>query len=314
MSLKTLTALALIGLLFIVVLPGDQLIAQTKTKRVMAGVRFDGNTSVVSVVVQGGPADKAGIQVGDEILSADQRFVVQPADLMEALKDKREGHLTTLEVMRGGQIRFFQLQLITAVKGDVVIGEDGTPSDAPPKKGLLHEIGPELKVRQWYGIPDGVAANLNDNRGKVVCLFLFQSDCEFSLDRGLPELKAIQEEFSSDSDVIVLAIQTPFRNFEENTHATAIQLFKKLGLNGPLGHDGSVERRTVTFDAYKAYGTPWFIVLDPQGVVHYNDSSLPIDEARVLFESLKAKTTDKPVVSKPAQPSTNGDAPSTSRQ
>lgn len=259
----------------------------------MSGVRFDGNTSVVSFVVKGGPADKAGILIGDEILSVGESFVVQPNDLMTALKNKRAGDVVVLEIKRGSEVRFFELSLIDAVEGDVVIGEDGAVSPLP-KLGILNELAPELTVEQWYDIPEGASARLKDNRGKVVCMLLFQTDCEFSLRRGLPQFKAVQDEFSDDPQVFMMAIQTPFRNFDDNTHGAAIQLFNKLNLKGPLGHDGSAQRRTVTYDVYKAYGTPWFIVLDKNGIVHFNDSTLPIKEARKMFGNLKTAQTESP--------------------
>ena len=50
--------------------------------------------------------------------------------------------------------------------------------------GLLNELAPELTVQQWSGLPQGISARLKNNRGKVICMLLFQTDCEFSLQRG----------------------------------------------------------------------------------------------------------------------------------
>lgn len=277
---------------------GTWLNAQS-SKRVMTGVRFDGNTAVISVVVEGGPADRAGIQVGDEIISAGEKFIVQSADLVETLKDKVAGDVVRLEIRRGDEFMFFDLKLIDAVKGDVVIGEDGTVKAAPVKLGILNELGPELTVDQWWGMSEGEIARLKENRGKVICLMLFQTDCRHSRRYGLPELKKIQEQFASDPDVLVLAIQTPFQSFELNTFGAAQELFEKMGLTGPMGHNGTADKKSVTFSNYKALGTPWFIVMDKQGIVRYNDSSLPLEEAIVLFEQLKAGKVPKPKAEQP---------------
>ena len=177
--------LLLTGLVMTPLAMTSELLGQTDVaiasnpNRVMVGVRFDGNTSIVSFVVQGSPADRAGIKIGDEILSAGEKFVLQPFDLMAALDSNKPGDVVKLEVKRGSEFRFFDLALIRAVKGDVVIERDGKVSEAP-RMGLLNELGPELKVQQWSGLPEGFSALLKNHRGKVVCMLLFQADCEFS--------------------------------------------------------------------------------------------------------------------------------------
>ena len=255
--------------------------------RVMAGVRFDGKTSVVSVVVEGGPADLAGIHVGDEILSIDEKFILQPVDVIFALNGRVAGERVRLEVRRDNQFLFFDLTLINAVNGDTVITSDGKAVPAPIKPAILNELAPELTLDNWHGWSGDTPPRLREMKGRVICLLLFQSDCEFSRRFGVPQFKQLHARFADDPMVQFLAIQTPFRNFEANTRQAGIRMFNVMNVDIPLSHDGSAEKRTVTYDAYRAPGTPWIVVIDKRGVVRFNDSRLPVEDGRELIAKLK---------------------------
>ncbi len=263
--------------------------AQTKEAKPRIGISLDGMTSKISAVVKGGPADSVGIQVGDVILSADDKYILQPADFRVSLYERKIGEKIRLEVMRGNQIQFFNVEIMLAVADDEIRGRDG---QVEPKLGILNELAPELTLDRWHDLPAGFTPRLKALQGKVVCLLLFQSDCPYSERHGVPQLKKIHEEFKNDDSIVTMAVHTPFRNFEENTHGAAIKMFQEMGVNVPLGHDGSAKQRSKTYDAYKAYGTPWIVVIDQEGVVRFNDSRLPIREARTLFSRLKSETAE----------------------
>ncbi|MDG2012437.1 MAG: PDZ domain-containing protein, partial [Pirellulaceae bacterium] len=139
---------------------------KSKEQRVMTGVRFDGNTSTVSMVIKGGPAAKAGIKIGDEILSVDEKYIIQPVDMLDAFANKLPGEVVKLEVRRKNQYIFFDLRLVEVRKGNVEINDDGTVKDLD-EPGLMDEPAPELAVNEWSGIPKGLSARLESNRGKV---------------------------------------------------------------------------------------------------------------------------------------------------
>lgn len=56
---------------------------------------------LVESVQEDSPADKAGIKVGDIVLSADGDDVKSSADLRTALREKKEGDSVRIEVLRG---------------------------------------------------------------------------------------------------------------------------------------------------------------------------------------------------------------------
>jgi S1-C subfamily serine protease len=58
--------------------------------------------ALVQSVVPGGPADKAGITVGDLIKTIDGKAIKEPNDLSAAISPKKPGDKVTIEVERGG--------------------------------------------------------------------------------------------------------------------------------------------------------------------------------------------------------------------
>jgi S1-C subfamily serine protease len=98
---------------------GDQIVRQGGTKQGFLGVssttvalperqrggRTQTHGLLVTGVVPGGPADAAGLLVGDVIVALDSRLVEEPEALVMLLRADRDGPASTLTVLRGGELR-----------------------------------------------------------------------------------------------------------------------------------------------------------------------------------------------------------------
>jgi len=79
---------------------GVTLVDLTPELREMYGASKDAGVLVGSVE-DGSPADKAGVHVGDIILSIDGTSIDSSSDLRHGLRDKKDGETARLEVLRG---------------------------------------------------------------------------------------------------------------------------------------------------------------------------------------------------------------------
>lgn len=78
---------------------------QELTEPLKDGLQIDGRGVLVSRVVEGSPADRAGIEKGDVITRLNSRAVESPDDLARLVRDGRAGQQVKLEIVREGRSR-----------------------------------------------------------------------------------------------------------------------------------------------------------------------------------------------------------------
>jgi S1-C subfamily serine protease len=61
--------------------------------------------------VPGGPAEEAGIEIGDVITSVDGEDVTEPSDVAAAIADNEPGDDVEIEVERGGEREKLEAEL-----------------------------------------------------------------------------------------------------------------------------------------------------------------------------------------------------------
>lgn len=166
--------------------------------------------------------------------------------------------------------------------------------------GILDQRAPELGVTQWIGASGQPLADygLHKMPGVYKLIFCFQDACPGCHLTGFPALAKVVDAFRGSTFVSFAAVQTVFEDFESNTYERMVAAQRKAALPIPFGHDAGEGRAgagSVLMHRFRNGGTPWFILVDPDGVVIYNNFRIDADK---LIASLKraqsASTSSKP--------------------
>lgn len=161
------------------------------------------------------------------------------------------------------------------------------------KYGIEGQLAPELTTDiQWIDEKgeDRMPVQLSNHQGKYKVIYGFQSWCPGCHSRGLPALKKMSEALKDNEQVVFLAIQTVFEGESINTKEKLIETQKKYDLSIPFGHDvGSAEtgNRSSTMYNYRTGGTPWFIIIDQNDKVVFNDFHLNVDKAIEFLKTVE---------------------------
>jgi len=112
-------------------------------------------------------------------------------------------------------------------------------------------------------------------------LYFFQDWCAGCHAHGFPTLVALTGKLR-DTGVGLAAIQTVFEGSDVNTFDRLRENQQRYGLRMPFGHavadPASAEAIPAIMKAYRSGGTPWFVVIGPDGRVLYDGFQLDADE------------------------------------
>src|SRR5262245_1497220 len=78
---------------------------QPLTDALREGMKYDGDGVLVSRVKEDSPADQAGIQKGDIIVSLNSRTMKSPDQLTSTIRNSKVGQNVSVTLWRGGQRR-----------------------------------------------------------------------------------------------------------------------------------------------------------------------------------------------------------------
>jgi len=163
--------------------------------------------------------------------------------------------------------------------------------DKLSKYGIEGYQAPELKVPLWIN-GDGektTPIKLEEAAGKFKVIYCFQAWCPGCHSRGLPALQKMVEALKDKDDVAFFAIQTVFEGKHANTFERMAEIQKEYDLAIPFGHDEGDEHTqniSSTMFNYRTGGTPWFIFIDQEGTVVFNDFHLNTDKAIEYLKDL----------------------------
>ncbi|MDP1605462.1 MAG: DegQ family serine endoprotease [Rhodocyclaceae bacterium] len=115
--------------------------------------------ALVAAVEKGGPADKAGVEVGDVILRFNDKSVAQSGDLPRAVGNTKPGSKATLQIWRAGASKDLSLT-VGEMPDEAASGRAsrrGKPAEAAPANRLgLVLAEPSAEQRRQLGIRHGL--------------------------------------------------------------------------------------------------------------------------------------------------------------
>lgn len=213
----------------------------------MRGVR-------ITEVIEGTPAERAGVVVGDEIVRLDGRPLITTDDLLTRLHGRKSGELVAIEVARGPRRLRMRATLAPRLEEQEIL-----------ERRLLDKPAPAFDLPIASGAGTGELARLT---GKVVVIEFLSTWCGpcKSTFRPLSEL----EQRRGPDGLVVLGIG-------DESEAALRALAGQEGISFNLLRDVGAAART----AYRVSDLPTILVIDRGGVVRYAGigAGLPLDHA-----------------------------------
>jgi serine protease Do len=108
--------------------------SQTLTAELREGLNYSGSGALVSRVVEGGPAEKAGVKSGDVIVGINTTTVASASDLSDAIRAAKVGQTISVRIVRDGQRRTLSAKLAERPEEDFEWSE-APEADAPEAPG-----------------------------------------------------------------------------------------------------------------------------------------------------------------------------------
>ena len=153
---------------------------------------------------------------------------------------------------------------------------------AQSSRGITGHPAPELDVGYWIdGSGESASFSIAENAGKWIFLKCFQNWCPGCHSSGFPTLQRFSKEFHGHPKVAIAGIQTVFEGFRTNTQDAVRELQLRYDLPVVMGHDPGDpdgDHRPDTMTKYRTGGTPWLILINPEGIVAYNDFHVDQDK------------------------------------
>ncbi len=163
------------------------------------------------------------------------------------------------------------------------IADIGLKNNSSKHLGIIGKQAPELDEFKWVDAmgKERDVIRLEKLKGKFIVIYCFQAWCPGCHSRGLPALKKLTTAFGDREDIVFLAIQTVFEGHHANTYKRMVEIQKQYDINIPFGHDAGQNQnnhRSTTMQKYRSGGTPWFIFIDKENQVVFNDFHIDIDK------------------------------------
>ena len=125
------------------------------------------------------------------------------------------------------------------------------------------KLAPALVVSEWFNSP---ALALEDLRGRVVVLEVFQMLCPGCVSHSLPQALEIEKTFTRDQ-VAVIGLHSVFEHHAAMTPTSLAAFLHEYRIGFPVAVDRALEGSSIpaTMQAYRMEGTPTTILIDRAG-------------------------------------------------
>ncbi|MEM7209444.1 MAG: TlpA disulfide reductase family protein [Pseudomonadota bacterium] len=157
------------------------------------------------------------------------------------------------------------------------------PVSSAETRGIVGQMAPELDVEFWLdGQGESGEFSMLAQRGKWVYLKCWQSWCPGCHSHGFPALKKLSDAFADEPMIVPVGLQTTFEGHMFNTGDKVRKMQLRYDLEIPMGHDPgnrNDDGYPNTMRSYRTGGTPWQVVVNPEGRVVFNGFRLDIDKA-----------------------------------
>jgi len=169
---------------------------------------------------------------------------------------------------------------------------DLTMKNKEAQYGIEGQRAPELSDEIYWVDGSGKERepiSLADYKGKFKVIYGFQAWCPGCHSQGLPSLQKMVKALDGNDNVAFFAIQTVFEGTHANTRERMLEIQKQYSLHIPFGHDvGNEMTRNVSsvMYNYRTGGTPWFIFIDQNDTVVFNDFHLDPQKAIQYLEGV----------------------------
>ncbi len=222
----------------------------------------------VKMALPGTPAQKAGIQNGDEIISINGKKVKKTTALIKEVASIGVGNTATVLLLRKG--KELRKEMVLVAKPEL---------EKIAKQKLLNQKAPDFDLEVIQGL-DKKRVSLKDFKGKTTILEFWSTTCPACISAH-PRL--VQYAAENKSKINLVSITADKKNVLKKYLGKVDKILKKKERNIVFlrSEDGKV------VGEYMSSSIPMFIILNKEGVV----VDIGIGAGRVLEQILaKAKT------------------------
>lgn len=226
----------------------------------------------VTQVIDGAPADLAGLAIGDEVLAINRRPVVSPEDLIMRIGEFKTGARVKLDIARAGRRFTVSAKLTARLDDEEVLERRVLDKPAPAFEVLVVDRSGDASGKDQ-------AISLAGLRGKVVIVEFLATWCG-PCKSTYGTLSDLQSRRGGDG-LVVLGISD-----ESDAALRALAAQEKLGFQ--LARDVGAAAHASFHKGVARRVTPTLFVIDRQGVVRFAGFGAGVTVDHAVFAAERA--------------------------